>query len=264
MKKVLSLIFIMIFILIGLTGCTEEKNNVKNTATTSNKVQNTTQNKTQSGTQNSTQTTLNTFDFESAAKKQMALPEEGEQIAIMHVKDYGDVYMKFFPEVAPKAVENFVKHSQDGYYNGLTFHRVINEFMIQGGDPLGTGTGGESIWGQGFGTELDYSLVPYRGSLCMAMSSLPNSIGSQFFITQAHYSENMANTLKNYGYPEKLLNEYKNYGGYLSLYLQYTVFGQVYEGMDIVDKIVGVSTNSNDKPDTDVIIESIEITNYKK
>ena len=194
----------------------------------------------------------------------MKLPEVGEQIAIMHVRDYGDVYMKFFPEVAPKAVENFVKHSQDGYYNGLTFHRVINEFMIQGGDPLGNGTGGESIWGSGFGTELDLSLVPYRGSLCMAMSSLPNSIGSQFFITQANYSEAMSNKLKAYGYPQKLLDQYKEHGGYLSLYMQYTVFGQVFSGMDVIDEIAAVETNSSDKPLTDVIIDSIEITDYSE
>ena len=133
--------------------------------------------------------------------------------------------------------------------------------MIQGGDPKGDGTGGESIWGEGFGTELDYTLVPYRGSLCMAMSSLPNSIGSQFFITQAHYSEEMYSYLKN-SLPVTLMNEYKEYGGYLSLYMQYTVFGQVYEGMDIIDKIAAVETDENDKPLTDVIIESIEVTTY--
>ena len=205
---------------------------------------------------------LNTFDFAAAADKQLAMPEKGETIAIMYVKDYGEMHMKFFEDVAPKAVENFITHAKEGYYDGLTFHRVINEFMIQGGDPLGNGTGGESIWGDGFGVELHPSLVPYRGSLCMAMSSLPDSIGSQFFITQANYSADMKAMLEYYGYPSNLLEQYAEHGGYLSLYLQYTVFGQVYEGLDVLDKIAAVSTDSNDKPLEDVIIEKIEITTY--
>ncbi|MBP3597227.1 MAG: peptidylprolyl isomerase [Clostridia bacterium] len=267
MKKIISLVIVLLLGLVILTGCGNQENKV--TLTAENKVKETTnkveENKVdEQKEQNKEEVDVQNYDFKSAAEKQMKMPEEGEQIAVMHVKDYGDIYMKFFPEIAPKAVENFVKHSKDGYYNGLTFHRIINEFMIQGGDPKGNGTGGESIWGSGFGTELDYSLVPYRGSLCMAMSSLPNSIGSQFFITQANYNEMMGQTLKRYGYPEGLLEQYKTYGGYLSLYLQYTVFGQVYQGMDIVDKIAGVQTDSNDKPNQDVIIESIEITNYKK
>ena len=205
---------------------------------------------------------LNTFDFGAAAEKQLSMPEKGETIAIMYVKGYGEMHMKFFEDVAPKATENFITHAKEGYYDGLTFHRVINEFMIQGGDPEGTGMGGESIWGKGFGVELHPSLVPYRGSLCMAMSSLPDSIGSQFFITQANYSEDMNAMLEYYGYPVKLLEEYKNHGGYLSLYLQYTVFGQVYQGLDVLDKIAAVSTDTNDKPLEEVIIEKIEIKTY--
>lgn len=267
MKKVLNLIIVMFLVLFCLTGCeNDDKNkNVTNTTSKTASSNNTSSTNQSSKSNTNSKQTVENFDFASAAEKQMKLPEVGEQIAIMHIKDYGDVFMKFFPEVAPKAVENFVKHSQEGYYNGLTFHRVINEFMIQGGDPLGTGTGGESIWGKGFGTELDLSLVPYRGSLCMAMSSLPNSIGSQFFITQANYSEEMNNYLKTAGYPSKLLEQYKNHGGYLSLYMQYTVFGQVFKGMDIVDEIAKVETDpSNDKPKTDVIISSIEITDYSE
>ena len=207
---------------------------------------------------------MDTINYKEEAKKQMSEPKDGETIAILHIKNYGDVKVKFFEDVAPKAVENFITHAKEGYYDGLTFHRVINEFMIQGGDPEGTGMGGESIWGKGFGTELDYSLVPYRGSLCMAMSSLPNSIGSQFFITQAHYNESVESYLKQGGYPDALLEEYREYGGYLSLYLQYTVFGQVFEGIEVIDKIAAVKTDDNDKPLENVIIESIEVTTYNK
>ena len=140
--------------------------------------------------------------------------------------------------------------------------------MIQGGDPVGNGTGGESIWGKGFPEELAYELVPYRGSLCMASAGTgTSSLGSQFFITQANYSSEMAGYLKQGGYPEGLLETYKEHGGYLSLYLNYTVFGQVYEGMDIVDKIAKVETHTTDlgqedKPVEDVVIEKIEVTTY--
>ena len=95
----------------------------------------------------------------------------------------------------------------------------------------------------------------------MAMSSLPNSIGSQFFITQAKFSEKN-NSIWESSIPVTLMNQYKKYGGYLSLYMQYTVFGQVYEGLDVLDSIAAVETNSNDKPVKDVIIENITITAY--
>ena len=248
MKKIIGIIFVMLILLFALTGCGNE--NAQNNATNKAKKSNTT---------NTTKKEETKVDYKQAAQKQMANPEAGETIAIFHIKDYGDIKVKFFEDVAPKAVENFVTHARNGYYNGLTFHRVINEFMIQGGDPEGTGMGGESIWGEGFGTELDASLVPYRGSLCMAMSSLPNSIGSQFFIIQAHYDETTANYMKAYNYPAELLEQYKTYGGYLSLYQQYTVFGQVYEGIEVVDKIATVATDDNDKPLENVVIENIEV-----
>lgn len=271
-KKILSLLgiaILLVVMLFVLTGCgkKEEKvdekvDKVSTTSKEENVVENEKESDSEKEDKDMEEIDLNTFDFVAAAEKQFSMPEKGETVAIMHVKGYGEMHMKFFEDVAPKAVENFVTHAKEGYYDGLTFHRVINEFMIQGGDPEGTGMGGESIWGKGFGVELHPSLVPYKGSLCMAMSSLPDSIGSQFFITQANYSEDMKEMLEYYGYPTKLLEEYKNHGGYLSLYLQYTVFGQVYQGLDVLDKIAVVSTDSNDKPLEDVIIEKIEITTY--
>lgn len=205
------------------------------------------------------------FDYETAAEAQMAQPKSGETIAIMHVKNYGDITFKFFDDKAPKAVENFVTHAKEGYYNGVTFHRIIKEFMIQGGDPEGTGYGGESIWGEGFGTEIDQSLVPYRGALCMAMSSKPNSIGSQFFIEQANPDLQQAEQMRLAGYPESLVKSYEKYGGTLSLYQNYTVFGQVVDGMDTVDKIAAVETTLGSDgamsvPTEKIIIESIDVT----
>lgn len=260
---IILVIFVLALLLLVLTGCSlkkvDDSENITKTTMSTNETK-----KSASKNEISKERIVDKINYKEEAQKQMALPEDGETIAILHIKNYGDVKVKFFEEVAPKAVENFITHAKEGYYDGLTFHRIINEFMIQGGDPEGTGMGGESIWGKGFGTELDYSLVPYRGSLCMAMSSLPNSIGSQFFITQAHYNESMESYLKQGGYPDALLEEYREYGGYLSLYLQYTVFGQVFEGIEVIDKIAAVKTDYNDKPLEDIIIESIEVTSYTK
>ena len=223
MKKIISMFLIVALlasVIFVFSGC-EKSENTNTTANTTTK---------KSTTKSSTQNTNSTknkeseeeeVDFKANAEKQMAVPAKGEQVAVFHIKDYGDVKVKFFPEVAPKAVENFVTHAKNGYYNGLTFHRIIDEFMIQGGDPEGTGMGGESIWGQGFGTELDYSLVPYRGALCMAMSNMPNSIGSQFFIEQAHPDTSFASQMKQGGYPDSFIEQYNQYGGSPHLYMQF-------------------------------------------
>ncbi len=126
---------------------------------------------------------------------QLEMPEEGEKVAIMHT-NMGDISIRFFPEAAPKAVENFLTHAQEGYYNGLIFHRVIEDFMIQGGDPEGTGRGGENIWGtSGFEDEFSTKLMNLRGSLAMANSGV-NTNGSQFFINQAGPSGKTAEDLK--------------------------------------------------------------------
>lgn len=205
------------------------------------------------------------YDYEAAAEEQMSDAKPGETIAIMHIKNFGDIKFKFFDGKAPKAVENFITHAKQGYYNGVKFHRVMEDFMIQGGDPKGDGTGGESIWGTGFEEELDEGLVPYRGALCMASAGTgTSSLGSQFFIVQANSDNSTVAQMVSYGYPEKLTNCYKKYGGYLSLYGSYTVFGQVVEGMDVVDKIAKVeksysSTGELSVPNEDIIIESIDI-----
>ncbi len=95
---------------------------------------------------------------------------------------YGDIHIRLFPDAAPKAVENFVTHSRNGYYNNTIFHRVIRKFMIQGGDPLGDGTGGESIWGKEFEDEFSTLKQDKPYTVCMANAG-PNTNGSQFFIT---------------------------------------------------------------------------------
>ena len=254
------IIIIMLVMILTLTGCSNnEKESSKKVNTTSGNNTNTsnTNNK-----ENNEKIDVKSIDFVAAAQKQVANPEKGETIAIMHIKDYGDIKIKFFKDVAPKAVENFITHAKNGYYNGVTFHRVINDFMIQGGDPTATGAGGESIWGSEFEDEFSYDLVPYRGALCMANAG-ENTNGSQFFIEQARYDEDTYNMLKQYGYPENLLESYKMYGGSMHLFMAHTVFGQVIDGMDVVDKIAVCETDAKtNKPIQDVVIEGIEILEY--
>ncbi|MFV0560775.1 MAG: peptidylprolyl isomerase [Enterococcus sp.] len=177
------------------------------------------------------------------------------------VTSLGSIKIKLFPDIAPKAVENFMTHAKEGYYDGLTFHRVINDFMIQGGDPDGDGTGGESIWGEGFAVEPSNQLYNIRGALSMARSTDPNSNGSQFFIVQN--KDDQSSSLSEDVYPEKIIDAYKD-GGYPSLDGQYTVFGQVIDGMDVVDKIAAVDTDSSDKPTEDVTIDKINILQEAK
>ena len=230
---------------------------------------------------------------------QLELPEEGEEIAVM-TTSMGKISIRLFPEAAPKTVYNFKKLAQQGYYDGLTFHRVIEDFMIQGGDPKGDGTGGESVWGESFEDEFNTNLVNLRGSLAMANSG-SNTNGSQFFINQAGPVESSFwDSMKtNYDQLKEMSDEekqsvqmyygytflntdmisdtykklYEEQGGNPSLDGAYnafnpqrghTVFGQVFEGMDIVDKIAAVDTDDNDKPKEDVTIEKLEIVQYKK
>lgn len=192
---------------------------------------------------------------------QLSMPQTGDTLAVMHT-NMGDIKIKLFPEKAPKTVENFVTHSKNGYYNGLKFHRVINDFMIQGGDPRGNGTGGESIWGGSFSDEFDPELHNLRGALSMANSG-PDTNGSQFFIVQAReVPSNMLEQMRNLednGFPADITAAYEALGGTPWLDFRHTVFGQVTEGMDVVDAIAAVET-VNDVPRSDVIIESIEVT----
>lgn len=191
---------------------------------------------------------------------QLSTPQKGDTLAVMHT-NMGDIKIKLFPEKAPKTVENFVTHSKNGYYNGLKFHRVINDFMIQGGDPRGNGTGGESIWGGSFPDEFDPELHNLRGALSMANSG-PNTNGSQFFIVQAReVPANMLEQMRDLednGFPADITAAYAELGGTPWLDFRHTVFGQVTDGMDVVDKIATVETN-NDVPCEDVIISSIDI-----
>ena len=186
--------------------------------------------------------------------------KEGTQVTeVIMNTNKGAIKLELYPEIAPKTVENFIGLAKENYYDGVIFHRVISEFMIQGGDPTGTGMGGKSIWGEQFEDEFSPYLFNLRGALSMANAG-PGTNGSQFFIVTApEVPANMMEQMTGAGYPDDVIEAYGNEGGTPWLDQKHTVFGHVVEGMDIVDDINKTPTNPSDKPLEDVLIESIEI-----
>ena len=140
----------------------------------------------------------------------------------------GKIELKLYPKVAPLAVQNFTTHVKNGYYNGLIFHRIIKDFMIQGGDPRGNGTGGESIWKKPFKDEFASNVVFDKPYLLAMANSGPKTNGSQFFITLV---------------PTPHLNG------------KHTIFGEVIKGKDVVRKMEKVSVGSGNKPMFDQVIK---------
>ena len=196
------------------------------------------------------------------AAYQLSEIKKGDTVALIRT-NMGDIKVKLFPKEAPRAVENFVTHAKEGYYDGLIFHRVIKDFMIQGGDPTGTGRGGESIWGDSFEDEFDPALHNLYGALSMANAG-PDTNGSQFFIVEAKsVPRNMLAQMRGMagrGFPEDIVEAYEKMGGTPWLDFRHTVFGQVAEGMDTVEKIAETPVDGDDKPVNDVVIKTIEIT----
>lgn len=174
--------------------------------------------------------------------------------------NHGDMHIKLFPEHAPKTVANFIALSKDGYYDGVIFHRIIKDFMIQGGDPTGTGMGGESIYGQSFEDEFSEELYNVRGALSMANAG-PNTNGSQFFIVQNQHLPYSKKEIARGGWPEPIAEIYAEKGGTPHLDRRHTVFGQLADeaSYKVLDAIAGVETGAMDKPVEDVVIETIEI-----
>jgi len=144
----------------------------------------------------------------------------------------GEIELSLMPEVAPKACENFIALAEKGYYDGTIFHRIIKGFMIQGGDPTGTGRGGVSIWGKEFGDEVSQDVTFDRPGLMAMANSGADTNGSQFFITTAE---------------TPWLN------------MKHTIFGEVVRGQDVLEKLENVPVGTNDKPLTDQRIITIRV-----
>jgi len=195
---------------------------------------------------------------------QLAMPEKGEEIAIIKT-NMGEIYVRLFKKDAPDAVENFTTHAKNGYYDGIIFHRVIKDFMIQGGDPTGTGSGGESIWGSAFPDYFTGNLFHFNGALSMANSG-PNTNGSQFFIVQTqplNTNPDAEAWFKTQTFNETVTKNYMENGGTPWLDNKHMVFGQVFKGMDVVNAISNVNVDLNSsKPDEDIVMLTIEISEY--
>ncbi len=155
-------------------------------------------------------------------------------IATIELESYGTITAELYPEIAPETVNNFISLANSGFYNGTIFHRVISGFMIQGGDPQGTGMGGPGycIKGEFRLNGVKNDLSHKRGVLSMARSQSPNSAGSQFFIMHAD-------------------------GEFLDG--QYAAFGAVTSGIEVVDKIAAVKTDRSDRPQTEVKMTKVSV-----
>ena len=179
-----------------------------------------------------TEVTEMTYDKTYTTAQEMTIDVNSKYSAELETS-LGNIVIELFTETSPITVNNFVTLSNDGYYNDVIFHRVIKGFMIQGGDPSGTGHGDMGKYpGYDFEDELNNPMNYDKGIVAMANRG-PNTNGSQFFIMHADYP----------------------------LPYQYTIFGKVLSGIDVVDTIGNVQTGENDKPNEDVVIYSIKITN---
>lgn len=161
-------------------------------------------------------------------------PPKELPIATIVIKNYGTIEAELYPHIAPNTVNNFISLANSGFYDGLTFHRIIKDFMIQGGDPNGNGSGGPgySIKGEFTKNKFKNDLKHTEGVLSMARSQNKNSGGSQFFI---------------------MTKDSPHLDG------QYAAFGKIMKGIDIVHEIENIKTGNNDKPEKDIVIESIKV-----
>lgn len=244
------------------------------------------------------------YDTKNKIGFQLDSPNDGDTIAVLHTSE-GDITLSFFPEQAPKAVESFLSLAKDGKYNNTIFHRVINNFMIQGGDyEKGNGTGGTSSYGSEFEDEFCDKLFNIRGAVSMANSG-PDTNGSQFFINQKNAEaykkdggwanlesqwKNIKSQLSNYKDSNLLSTFIQQYGTYCydtdivpaevqklyeenggNAYLDgaynaadrgHTVFAQVIDGMDVVDKIAAAKVDGNNKPKDNIILKTVDVTTY--
>ena len=190
--------------------------------------------KTKSGSTTTEAVATNTTASNTTASEEKPMSYYENKVAELHTSA-GEIDIRFFPDVAPNHVKNFIDLAEKGFYNGTKFHRVIPGFMIQGGDP-NTISGPPQTWGTGGSPQTvnaEFSSIPHkRGIVSMARSNDPNSASSQFFIMVAEYP---------------------------SLNGKYSVFGQVTKGMDVADKIVSAPRDANDRPNDPTTIESIKI-----
>lgn len=209
----------------------------------------------------------NQIELDSETVSNFTPPAQGEDIVVLTIRDYGEVKIKLFPDLAPKGTENFTELVKKGFYDELIFHRVMDQFMIQGGDPKGNGTGGVDAWGSetGFEQTISPELHHFTGAVAYAIGS-DKMNKSQFFIVTGKQCDELAfaelNEMAGMSFTGLVKDYYKQVGGYPFLDGGYEIFGQVFEGMEHVLEIQKVATDSNDKPKSQIQIEKAEIVPY--
>lgn len=197
---------------------------------------------------------------------QFQTPAEGDPIAIFNTSA-GEVRAVLYPDVAPMAVENFTRLAQEGYYDGTSFHRIVSGFVVQGGDASGTGTTGSTIWNNNpYPKEISDQLHHYSGALCAAFSPDEDVSGlSQFYFVQSlpeKLDDSLRTQMEEAGVRTEVIEAYDAAGGLPYLDYTDTVFGQVYEGMDVVDTLAQSEVDENGKPLEDVLLNSVTISTY--
>lgn len=192
---------------------------------------------------------------------QLQQPVSGDTVATITTTE-GEIKVLLFPDYAPKAVQNFISLASKGYYDGTVFHRVIEDFVVQGGSPDGSRGGGASCWGLEFEDEFSDKLHHYCGALSMANHGADTN-GSQFFFVTSplgKLADDAEARMETAVWREGIISAYKQAGGLPELDYRYTVFGQIYDGLNVVYKISRSETDENSRPVEDVVIESIVIS----
>ena len=235
MRKIISFTALALVFCLGLSGCGEKKTaNVKRESYESSEIQ-------------------------------FTAPPDGDPIAIFDTS-LGEIRAVLYPDQAPMAVENFTGLAQQGYYDGLPFHRVIYGFVAQSGDDTRTGLSGASIWHNNpYPVEYSDSLHHYSGALGMAHSGdEEDTCLSQFYFVQSlpEMDKDLKKSLEESGFRQEVIDAYEAVGGLPYLDNHYTVFGQVYRGMEVVDAIGAVETDEEDKPLEEVLVNSVTISTY--
>ena len=191
---------------------------------------------------------------------QLQKPQKGDKIATIETSE-GTIKVLLFEKYAPKAVFNFVTLAENGYYDNTVFHRTVENFCIQGGSPDGTATGGTSCWGLEFEDEFSDNLHHYNGALSMANHG-DDTNGSQFFFVTsplADLDEDAEESMKDNGWKKSVVDAYKDAGGLPQLDYRYTVFGQIYDGLNVAYKISRSETDKNERPVKDITVVSVTI-----
>ena len=195
------------------------------------------------------------------ALPQLNDPAVGDTIVTI-TTNKGVIRAILFDKAAPQTVSNFIKLTDSGYYDGMIIHKAIADFVIQMGDPTAEGNGGDSFNGVGIPLEYNESLHNFTGALGMAAGTDGLAYSQFYIVAGSEVSEEYVDAMKSAGYAANVIEAYQELGGQPSLDYEYTIFGQVFEGLDIVQEIANSKTDKWNRPKKDVVVSSVSISSY--